>query len=204
MIIMHQDIAVDEEAIMETSSNLTKNGMETTVVETSSDALALLLGTIPEGADVYDMTSVTLEEIGFTDELKEGTKFISVRKEINSINDPAERLTMRRKRSVVSYAVGSANAVTRDGKLVFGSYSGSQLAPYAFTADNVVLVIGAQKIVGDLKSAFIRIEEYVVELEENRVKPLGTHTEVNKTMVIGKEVVKGRLRVILVRERLGF
>ncbi len=201
---MHQDIAVDEEAIMETSSNLTKNGMETTVVETSSDALALLLGTIPEGADVYDMTSVTLEEIGFTDELKRGTKFISVRKEINSINDPAERLTMRRRRSVVSYAVGSANAVTRDGKLVFGSYSGSQLAPYAFTADNVVLVIGAQKIVGDLKSAFIRIEEYVVGLEENRVKPLGTHTKVNKTMVIGKEVVKGRLRVILVRERLGF
>ncbi len=201
---MHQDVTVDEEAIMETASNLTKNGMETTVVNSPSEALAFLLETIPEGADVYGMTSVTLDEIGFTKELREGSRYISARKEVDGINDPAEHLGMMRKRSVISYAVGSANAVTRGGKLIFVSYTGSQLAPYAFTADNVVLVIGAQKIAGDLQSAFKRIEEYVMGLEEKKVKPLGIHAAINKTMVINKETVKGRLRVILVRERLGF
>jgi hypothetical protein len=40
------------------------------------------------------------------------------------------------------FALGSAHAVTRNGKLVIASKSGSQLASYAWGAANVIFVVG--------------------------------------------------------------
>ena len=53
----------------------------------------------------------------------------------------------------------SVNAVTREVELLFASHGGSQLAGYTFTAEHVVWVVGAQKIVPDLDEAFRRARD---------------------------------------------
>jgi hypothetical protein len=82
--------------------------------------------------------------------------------------------------------------------------SGSQLGQYAGGAGKVVLVIGSQKIVPDLATAFQRIDEHVVPLEDARaLQAYGVHTAQNKTLIIRGDL-PGRVAVVLVKDAIGF
>lgn len=107
--------------------------------------------------------------------------------------------------SVAEYDVGSVNAVTEDGKLVVASATGSQLAPIAAGAANVILVVGTQKIVKNLDEAFRRIEEHSLPLESEQLKKLyGVPSSINKILIISKEAIPNRIKLIFVKEKLGF
>jgi len=195
----------NDEVIEEVARALRERGIDVFIVNDSSEARRLVLNLIPEGSEVYTMTSVTLEQTGLYGELDESGRYVSIRKLVASINDPVERRAARRKYSSAKYVVGSVHAVTQEGQLVIASQSGSQLAPYAYTAENVILVVGAQKIVRNLDEALRRIREYVVPLEDERSRrTYGTGTGLNKLLIIEREVVRGRIKVILVKEVLGF
>src|SRR3981189_2626978 len=62
------------------------------------------------------------------------------------------------------------HAVTEAGQLVITSASGSQIGPIASGAGKLVLVIGSQKVVPDLDSAFRRIQEHVFPWEDARLR----------------------------------
>ena len=57
--------------------------------------------------------------------------------------------------------VGNVLTIAEDGTLVAASATGSQLAPYASTAGEVILV-GSLKIVPVLETAFGRIRQYAL------------------------------------------
>jgi hypothetical protein len=62
-----------------------------------------------------------------------------------------------------------------------------------------------QKIVPDLEQGFRRIYEYAYPLEDIHVQELyGMRSGVNKILIINREIVPGRITVVLVRETLGF
>src|SRR2546422_583688 len=66
--------------------------------------------------------------------------------------------------------VNSAHAVTLEGTIVDASNTGSQLAPLAFGAGEVIFVIGSQKLVPDLETAMRRLEEHILPLESQRMQ----------------------------------
>ena len=100
--------------------------------------------------------------------------------------------------------LGSVQAITEAGILVDVSATGSQLAPYASTAGKLILVVGSQKIVPDLETAFKRIREYVLPWEDAQVrKAINTGTFVGKILIVEREWISGRTTVILVREPIG-
>ena len=100
--------------------------------------------------------------------------------------------------------INSAAAVTEDGKIVWASGSGSQLAPIANGAGRVILIVGAQKVVPDLAAAFDRIEHYAQPLEDVRMQETyGMRSRVNKLLIVQGER-PGRTTVILMREPAGF
>jgi hypothetical protein len=102
------------------------------------------------------------------------------------------------------FALGSVHAVTRDGTLVIASGSGSQLASYAWGAANVIFVVGAQKLVPDLKAAHERIYEYSFKLENARAfAAYGRSSRVGKILEIHQED-PGRIHVVLIRQVVGF
>jgi hypothetical protein len=101
--------------------------------------------------------------------------------------------------------VNSAHAVTEDGTIVVASNTGSQLAPLSFGAGEVILAIGSQKLVPDLASAFRRIEEHILPLENGRMQGLyGIDSEIKKVMIIYKEFRPGRFTIVLIKEPVGF
>jgi len=83
--------------------------------------------------------------------------------------------------------------------------SGSQLGPLVSGAGQVILVIGAQKIVRDLATGLRRIYEYCYPLEDARARrAYGVPSGVNNILIINKAITPGRVTAIIVNERLGF
>src|SRR5690349_20171214 len=104
-----------------------------------------------------------------------------------------QRREMRILAASPDYVVGSVHALTEGGSLLIASASGSQLGPLASGAGQVILVIGAQKIVRDVAAGMRRIYEYCYPLEDARARQAyGVPSGVNNSLVINKVMTPGR------------
>lgn len=195
----------DEKTIEKTAEALRKNGIEVFVAQTGEEAKKKVFEMIPEGAEVMNNKSATLDAIGVSKEILEGGKYIAIRKMITNINDETQRNEFRKKSSSADYDIGSVQAVTEDGQLVVASNTGSQLAPLASSAAHVILVVSTQKIVKNLDEAFKRIEDYSLPLESEQLKKLyGRPSYISKILIINREPFPDRTKLIFVKENLGF
>lgn len=196
----------DQKTLDKTVRALASNGIETIVVENGEEAKEKILELLPKGAEIMNMTSVTLDEIGVPSEINESADFISVRKKLMQMDRTTQGLEMQKIGSAHEYTLGSVHAVTENGQIIIASNTGSQLPAYAYGASHVIWVVGAQKIVKNLDEGFKRIYEYVLLLESERAKKAYgvSGSNVSKLLIINKEVKSGRLIMILVKERIGF
>jgi hypothetical protein len=202
---MELDKLAGDAVIAKVAKALGERGIEVVIVDNANEAKNKILELIPRGSEVMAASSTTLDQIGITKEL-EGNRYVSLKKIFASLSDKKERDDARRKSITPQYGIGSVHAITEQGQIVVASASGSQLAFYVFGAANLILVAGMQKIVKDLDEAFMRIKEYVLPLESERVKKLYgmPGSSINKILIIEKEPVQGRTKLILVKEKLGF
>lgn len=188
-------------------TSLKARNINAIVVDTKEEALEKIKELIPQGGSVMNGSSVTLNEIGFVDFLKAGEHgWNNVHDKILNEKDPIAKARLRKESVFADYFLGSVHAITEDGQLVIASASGSQMPSYAFTSDNVIWVAGTQKIVPTLDVALARIRDYVVPLEDARVKNIGyPGTTWARTLIIENEIMPNRhLTMILVKEKLGF
>ncbi len=200
------DGLASEEAIQNAINNLKQNGINALVVENAQKAREKVLEMLPKGAEVMNMSSITIDTLGLAEEINESGKFDSVKNKLSKMNRKTQGLEMQRIGTAPQYSVGSVHAVTEDGKLLIASNTGSQLPAYAYGAAHVIWVAGTQKIVKNLDEAIKRIYEYVLPLESKRVqKAYGMErSNVSKLLIINKEINPTRLTLIFVKEKLGF
>jgi len=195
----------DQATIEKTAQALQANGIESFIAETGEEAKKKVLELVPEGAEVMNMTSMTLEVVSLSKELNELARFTSVRNRLNTMDQKTQGPEIRRLGAAPEYVVGSVHAVTQDGHILVASASGSQLPAYAYGAAHVIWVIGAQKIVRDTEEGLKRLSEYSFPLEDERaLKAYGVHSGVNKILIVNKEMNPNRVTAILVKEKLGF
>jgi hypothetical protein len=105
------------------------------------------------------------------------------------------------------YYLGSVHAVAETGQLVIASNSGSQLPHIVFTSPNIIFVVGAQKLAPNLDAALGRVREYVLPLEDQRMKSVGMGGSfISKLLIFEKEqpFMNRKVYVIFVNEKLGF
>jgi CBS domain-containing protein len=184
---------------------LEANGIRAFVVELGADARSLVRSLLPEGAEVYNNTSRTLEAIGVADDIERSGRYQPLRPRLYRMDREMQRREMRTLAASPDYVVGSVHAVTADGSLLIASASGSQLGPLVSGAANVILVIGGQKVVRDLDTGLRRIVEYCFPLEDERARrEYGVPSGVNNVLIINRVVMPGRVTAVLVKERLGF
>jgi hypothetical protein len=196
----------DESTIEATVAALHDKGYEVHVADSPAEARRIVLDLLPEGAEVGQGASQTLEELGITHELEESGRFDAVRKRTRAMDrSTPEGLRAMRKLGVgPDWYVNSAQALTVDGTIVVASNTGSQLAPLAFGAGEVIFVIGSQKIVPDLDAAMERLEAHSLPLEHARMRGLyDIDSEIKKVLIIHKEFRPGRFRVVILREPSG-
>ncbi len=198
----------DNSAVLKTINSLKANGFLPVLVDTKEEAFEKIQDLIPSEATVMNGTSATLREIGYIDYLKEGThKWNNLHEKVLAELDPEKQSKLRKTSVISDFYLGSAHAVTQNGEILIASNTGSQLPHLVFTSQNIIFVVGAQKIVSDLDEAFKRLEEHVIPLEDERMKGVyGVGTTHTKSLVLHKEnpMMGRKIYIIIVNEKLGF
>jgi hypothetical protein len=193
------------QSLERTAAALTAHGFAVQILDDAAAARERVKDLIPEGATVLTGASETLRLSGIDADLNASGRYASVRARGMKLDRAKDADEIRRLLASPDVAIGSVNAVTETGALVFASASGSQLPGYAGGAAHAIWVVGAQKVVPDLSAALRRIEDYVLPLESARVQAVyGGPSAVNRVLILNAEPHPGRGTVLLLREAIGY
>jgi LUD domain len=197
-------LATDDQ-ITRTTKALESNNIHVIVVETGVEAKKAIFAIIPENAEVFTASSVTLDTLGVSEEVDKSGRYNSVRAKLVLMDRKTQNREMQKMGTTPEYMIGSVHAVTETGQIIIASKTGSQLAGYVAGAAHVIWVAGTQKIVPTLKIGLRRIEEYTLPLENSRaLMAYGKQSSVSKLLIVNDEAVSGRTTMIFVKENLGF
>jgi LUD domain len=194
----------DDQTLTETVTALEEHGFSVEIVDDLGAARRAVLARIPAGSSVMTNTSVTLDEAGITAAINGNGTYDSARDKMMALDFATQAQEMKAISGQPDFAVGSVHAISRDGTLVIASASGSQFAALAWGAANVILVVGAQKLVPTLQDAHERIYQHSLILEDARAQAAyGQHSSVGKVLEIHQEM-PGRIHLVLVRQPVGY
>ena len=167
----------EEARVARTAAALESNGITVLRAPNAAEAKRIVLDLIPVGSQVHHGASQSLEASGIAEEIEKSGRYESLRPRVLGMDRATQANEIRRLTASPDVMLGSVHAVTETGSLVAASASGSQLGAYASGAGKVILVVGTQKIVPDLKDALRRIDEYAFPLEDARAQAAyGVHS----------------------------
>ncbi len=204
-----------EKRVARTIANLEKHQMGGFYVADEIQLRAKIKEWIPARATVAVGDSMTLFETGVIDLLRDGT-YDFLDKYRSGITAAAKKELYRRSFSANTFLC-STNALTEAGELYNIDGNGSRVAALLYGPDQVIVVAGINKIVGDLAEAERRARNLAAPLDAKR---LGKNTPCaslgycvdcqsparicNDFVVIKRQFVKDRIKVIIVGKSLGY
>lgn len=188
----------------QTVKALEARGIRVLVVQTGAEASEKVLDLIPDGAEVYNSPSRTLESIGLEEDILHAARFHPVRARLGALDRVTQQREMRRLAASPDVLVGSVQAITHQGQVLVASATGSQLGPSAAGAGRIIWVVGTHKLVPTLDEGLRRIREHCYPLEDERARRVyGQPTAINKILIVQGEHVPGRITIVLVEQPLG-
>jgi LUD domain len=193
-----------ETTLQQVAGRIRERNIEVLIVKNGEESRQVVLERLPKGAEVHSASSKTLLDAGIFDALQDPEQYNALRHQFMKMDRKTQGREIRKLIAAPDFMLGSANAITEDGILVMASATGSQFGPYASTAGKLLLVVGSQKIVPDLETAFRRIRDYVEPWEDARLRQtINMGTSIGKILIIEREWIKERTTVVLVREPIG-
>jgi acyl-CoA hydrolase len=202
---MESSYLPDAAAIVRTVAALQARNIDVIVADTRAAAHHALIQLLPDGAEICDSTSETLEAIGFTAFVRGNPRYINLHDIYEAEPDLARRNDLRRRASIVDYFIGSVQAIAETGEIFVASSTGSQLAPYVYAARRVILVVGTQKIVPTFDAAMQRVRGHTLVRHDQWLAEMGrAPTPIGKLGIIEHESQAGRMTVLLVKDHLGW
>jgi hypothetical protein len=176
-------------------------------VEKAADAVPAVLSLIPPAASIEMAGSVSVAQLGIPDAL---------RKRGNKFPKPGDLPFDEMQKTRRDVLLVSSNAVTLDGKLVNIDGMGNRVTGMVYGVKQVVLLIGANKIVADVNEALDRIQNYIAPYHAKYIglKTPCALTEAcsdcdspqricNVTVIVSKRPRAVQFAIVLVGEDLG-
>ena len=148
---------INMEKINSTMEALRKNNMQAYYVENSAKAKELVQSLMEKGSTVTHGGSMTLKQTGINELLKSG--------DYNYLDRSAEGLTREqveeiyRKSFFADTYLTSANAVTEKGELYNVDGNSNRVAAILYGPKSVIVVVGVNKIVPDIRAAVERVKK---------------------------------------------
>ena len=196
------------------ANNLKSRHFDAYVVNDEQEARELALSLIPNDHTVGWGGSVTIDQIGLKNSLKERGNTVIDRE---SAQTPAERVKMMKDALTCNTFLMSANAVSQDGVLVNIDGNGNRVAALIYGPESVVVVVGINKIAPDVQSALVRARNLAAPTNSQRFNvntpckingacanckcPDSICAQINFTRLCKPQ---GRIKVIIVTKELGF
>ncbi len=196
------------------SENLKKRKFDVYIAEDGNDALDKALNMFSNTDIICSGGSRTVEDIGLLEYLRTGDYNYLDR---YAAKDREEKIEIQRKCMLSDWYVSSVNAMTMDGIIVNAGLNGNRVAAHIYGPKNVLLIVGYNKIVPYLEDAIDRMRNVATvknSIRFNLDLPC-THDLycsycdnpdclIAVTTIIEKSVPEGRIKIILVKEELGF
>ena len=193
---------------------LEKRHMEGYYAATKEEACRIALSLIPEGSSVCWGGSISAQEIGLMDAVKNGNYVLLDR---DAAATPEERQQIMRQGFSADVFLMGTNAISEDGQLVNIDGNGNRVAALVFGPKSVIVIAGMNKLTKTLEEAVGRARSIAAPMNAQRFqietpcKHTGTCADCTSddcicaSMVITrKSMHHGRIKVILVGESLGF
>ena len=214
-------------SIEKTIENLRKNGIEAVFAEDKQAVCKKVGEMLFDGCTITAGGSVSLKESGVWDIIND--------KKYNFYDRAKQGITPEEQEEAFKAAIGcdfffcSSNAVTENGELVNVDGRANRISSISFGPKKVVMIVGVNKIVSDVKEGFLRIKKiaapkncvrlgidtpcsklgHCVSLEKNSNPAMtdgcmNEHRICANYLVSAKQTVKNRILVIICGESLGY
>ncbi|WP_032122924.1 lactate utilization protein [Clostridium amazonitimonense] len=204
-----------DKQVERTINNLIKRNMEGYFVNDKRELIELIQRLIPENSVVGVGDSMTLFHTGVIDFLR--------RENYDFLDKYKEGITSEEKKEIyiqnfsADTFLCSTNALTESGELYNIDGNGSRVAPMIYGPKQVILVTGINKVVKDIEEAEKRVRGYAAPIDAKRLNKdtpcttLGYCVDCkspnricNDFVIIRGQFIKGRIKVIIVGEELGY
>jgi L-lactate utilization protein LutB len=189
---------------------LESRGIQGLYFETREEALKKVLEMIPKESVVSWGGSATLKEIGLIDSLRNGGYQIL---DPNAAQGGTEKDKIAHQALSADYYLMSSNAISAAGELVNIDGYGNRVASLIFGPKNVIVIAGLNKVEPSLEAAVLRAKKYAAPLTMLRFKQdYASFDELSRAaegacshfVITGRTMTKGRIKVVLVGECLGY
>ena len=130
---------------------------------------------------------------------------------------PENAMELRRQALLVDLYITGTNAVTEKGQLINLDMYGNRIAAITFGPRYVIILVGRNKIVSDVEEAVSRIKNYAAPVNAMRLDkktPCAKSASCedcnspdricNTWTITEKSIPKGRVKIVLINEDLGF
>ncbi len=195
---------------------LGKKRMAGSYAPTIDQAKTEVIQMVPEGSIVYRCGSTSLAEFGFWEAVKAIPRVTVIDPYLPELS-PEQGIEQRRKGLSADIMIASTNAITLDGVLVNLDGMGNRVAAMSFGPKKVILVVGMNKVVPDLETAFKRVKHHAAPLNNIRYglanpcvatglcSDCRTPSRIcNMWSIIEGQMIKDRIHVKLVGEPMGY
>lgn len=204
-----------EKQVERTIKNINSRNMEGYYIKDRQQLFEKLKDLIADGSTVGVGDSMTLFQTGVIDFLRSG-KFNFLDKYEDGLGSDDKREIYIKNFSADTF-VCSTNAITENGELYNIDGNGSRVAPMIYGPKQVILVTGINKIVKNVDEAEIRVRQYAAPIDAKRLNKdtpcakLGYCIDCkspnricNDFVIIRGQFIKGRIKILIVGEILGY
>ena len=194
--------------------NLHSRGFEAYYCPDKETALQQVLALIPEGASVGWGGATSAQQIGLMDAVKAGNYRPVDR---DTAKSPEERVQLMKQCLMTDVFITGANALSMDGQMVNVDSMGNRVAAIVYGPDSVIVIAGMNKVADTLEAAVIRARTVAAPINKQRFTGetpclvTGSCADCksggcicNQILITRNSLPKGRIKIVLVGENLGF
>ena len=194
--------------------NLEKRNFEAYYCDNKKEALDKAISLIDKNGTISWGGSKTLTDLNLIEVLKENDYKLIDR---DSASTPAERDELMKQGLTAKTFLTSSNAITEDGILVNIDGNGNRVAAMCYGPDSVIVIAGMNKLCKTVEDAEDRVHNVAAVKNAERfgltktgcskgkcVDCLSDECMCSYVVKTRRSKVKGRIKIILVGEELGF
>ncbi|QGY38767.1 lactate utilization protein [Pseudodesulfovibrio cashew] len=205
--------------LRELKPKLEKNGFDVYLADSAAAAKDLVLNDILPAIKPRTLSwggSTTLASTGLYEILRDGDEYETLDTWDHSLSNE-DKYERRRQALLVDCFLTGTNAVTEEGHLVNLDMIGNRTGAITFGPKNVIILLSRNKLVPDLQRAMDRIKEYVAPVNTMRLDMKTPCVKTGYCMdcespqricnvwcITEKSFPKGRIKVVLINEDMGF
>ena len=195
------------------------NNFEVYIANNGEDAKRIVLEEIVPSTKAKSVSwggSMTVVGTGLYQTLKDSPDFENIDTYDRAIS-MEESMERRRQGLMVDLFITGTNAITETGQLVNLDMLGNRVAGLTFGPKHVIVLAGINKIVPDLEDAMFRVKNYAAPINAARLDKKTPCVKTafceeckspdricNTWTVTEKSFPKGRVKIVLIKQHLGF